>query len=37
MKAGDPVVIKIHPMKDGSNGGSLMEVSVNGQKIGAEG
>jgi hypothetical protein len=37
MKAGDPVVIKIHPMKDGSNGGSLMEVSVNGQKIGAKG
>jgi hypothetical protein len=34
MKPGDQISIKIHPMKDGSHGGSLMEVAVNGQPIG---
>jgi len=34
LKAGDPVEIVIHPLKNGSNGGSLMKVSVNGKPIG---
>ena len=34
MKAGDKAEIVIHPMKDGSFGGSLMSASVNGVKIG---
>ena len=34
MKAGDAVEVTIHPMKDGSNGGSLMRVKVNGQMLG---
>ena len=34
IKAGDKAVINIHPLKDGSAGGSLMTVSINGQKIG---
>jgi Family of unknown function (DUF6152) len=36
LKAGDAVVIVIHPLKDGSNGGSLMKVSVNGMPIGVK-
>ncbi len=35
LKAGDAVEIVIHPLKNGSNGGSLMKVSVNGVQIGA--
>jgi hypothetical protein len=35
MNAGDPVEMIIHPLKDGSNGGSLVRVSVNGKLIGA--
>jgi hypothetical protein len=34
LKPGDKATVIIHPLKDGSNGGSLMTVSVNGQKIG---
>lgn len=36
MKAGDAVEITIHPLKDGSNGGSLMKVMVNGQPVGRQ-
>jgi hypothetical protein len=35
LNAGDPVEMIIHPLKDGSNGGSLVRVSVNGKLIGA--
>ena len=34
LNAGDPVEMVIHPLKDGSNGGSLVRVSVNGKPIG---
>ena len=35
LKAGDKAQVTIHPMKDGSFGGSLLSASVNGEKIGA--
>ena len=35
LNAGDPVEMVIHPLKDGSNGGSLVRVSVNGKLIGS--
>jgi Family of unknown function (DUF6152) len=35
LNAGDAVEIVIHPLKDGSNGGSLVRVSVNGKLVGA--
>jgi hypothetical protein len=34
IKQGDAIEIVIHPLKDGSNGGSLMKVKVNGQPVG---
>ena len=34
LNAGDPVEIVIHPLKDGSNGGSMIRVTVNGKQIG---
>jgi hypothetical protein len=34
LKPGDKAVAIIHPLKDGTNGGSLVSVSVNGVKIG---
>ncbi len=34
LNAGDPVEMVIHPLKDGSNGGSLVRVSVNGKLVG---
>jgi hypothetical protein len=34
LNAGDAAEIVIHPLKDGSNGGSLIRVSVNGKQIG---
>jgi hypothetical protein len=34
MHAGDAAEIVIHPLKDGTNGGSMMRVSINGQQIG---
>jgi hypothetical protein len=34
MHAGDSAEIVIHPLKDGTNGGSMMKVSINGQQIG---
>lgn len=35
MKPGDRAVIAIHPLKDGSDGGSLVSALVNGQPVGA--
>lgn len=36
MKAGDKVVIRMHPMKDGTPGGSFMSAVVNGMPLGRE-
>jgi len=33
MKVGDKVVVVIHPLKNGDNGGSLVKVTVNGQTL----
>jgi hypothetical protein len=37
MKPGDKAVIVVHPLKDGSNGGSLVSATVNGQPVGSQG
>jgi hypothetical protein len=34
IKPGDKATVVIHPLKDGSEGGSLVRVEINGQKIG---
>lgn len=34
LNTGDAVEMVIHPLKDGSNGGSLVRVSVNGKPVG---
>src|SRR6201996_1269654 len=34
LKPGDKAIAIIHPLKDGTNGGSLVSVSVNGVQIG---
>jgi hypothetical protein len=34
IKPGDKAVLVIHPLKDGSAGGSLVTISVNGQRVG---
>jgi hypothetical protein len=34
MKEGDAIEITIHPLKDGTNGGSMMKVLINGQPLG---
>ena len=34
LKPGDKATVVIHPLKDGTNGGSLVTVTVNGQQIG---
>ena len=34
IKEGDAIEITIHPLKDGSNGGSMMKAMVNGQPVG---
>jgi hypothetical protein len=36
LKPGDKATVNIHPLKDGSPGGSLMNVSVNGQLVGGQ-
>ena len=36
IKTGDAVEVTIHPLKDGTNGGSLMRVMVNGQPVGRQ-
>ena len=33
-KPGDKAVVVIHPLKDGGAGGSLVSLSVNGEKVG---
>ncbi len=33
LKAGDKVLVVIHPLKNGDNGGSLVKVTVNGQTL----
>ena len=33
LKTGDKVVLVIHPLKNGDNGGSLVKVTVNGQTL----
>ncbi len=35
LKPGDHLVVVIHPLKDGTRGGSLVSAAVNGQTIGA--
>jgi hypothetical protein len=35
IKAGDHVQVVVHPLKDGSIGGSLVKIMVNGQVVGA--
>ena len=35
LKTGDHVQAVIHPLKDGSIGGSLVKITVNGQVVGA--
>ena len=37
MSTGDKVVMKIHPLKDGTSGGSFMSATVNGQELGRRG
>lgn len=34
IKEGDAIEMTIHPLKDGSNGGSMLQVKVNGQPVG---
>jgi hypothetical protein len=34
VQAGDKAEVVIHPLKDGSHGGSVVRVSVNGQRVG---
>jgi Family of unknown function (DUF6152) len=34
IKEGDAIEITIHPLKDGTNGGSMLQVKVNGQPVG---
>jgi hypothetical protein len=34
IKEGDAIEITIHPLKDGTNGGSMMRAMVNGQAVG---
>lgn len=34
MKPGDKIVVLIHPLKNGDNGGSLMKITVNGTTLG---
>ncbi|MFO1504573.1 MAG: DUF6152 family protein [Steroidobacteraceae bacterium] len=34
MKPGDKIVLKMHPLKDGSPGGSFVSATVNGKPVG---
>ena len=34
MSAGDKIVLKMHPLKDGTPGGSFMSATVNGKVLG---
>ena len=35
LKTGDRVIVVIHPLKDGTRGGSLVSAALNGQPIGS--
>jgi hypothetical protein len=35
LKPGDHIIVVIHPLKDGTRGGSLVSAAVNGQPIGS--
>ena len=37
LKAGDKAEVVIHPIRDGSHGGSIVRISVNGQPVGTAG
>jgi hypothetical protein len=37
LKPGDRATVVIHPLKDGTRGGSLVSATVNGQAIGSHG
>jgi hypothetical protein len=37
LKPGDKATVVIHPLKDGTNGGSLVSATVNGQAVGKRG
>jgi hypothetical protein len=34
IKPGDKAILVIHPLKDGSPGGSMVSVTINGEKVG---
>jgi hypothetical protein len=34
IKPGDPAVVVIHPLRDGGPGGSLVQITINGAKVG---
>jgi hypothetical protein len=34
IKEGDAIEMTIHPLKDGTNGGSMMKAMINGQPVG---
>jgi hypothetical protein len=34
IKEGDAIEMTIHPLKDGTNGGSMMKAMINGQAVG---
>jgi hypothetical protein len=34
MKAGDKISVVIHPLKDGSHGGQILDATVNGEHVG---
>jgi len=35
LKPGDKAVIVVHPLRDGTSGGQLVNVTVNGQRLGS--
>ena len=36
LKPGDKAAVDIHPLKDGTAGGSLVDATVNGEKVGKQ-
>ncbi len=36
MKRGDRITVVVHPLKDGTDGGSLVSATINGQTIGSK-
>lgn len=35
IKSGDRVKVKVHPLRDGAPGGSLVDITVNGRAVGS--